>query len=72
MNRTQYRRARRIYRDNGRAALRWLSADAAACMVACAFTYETDPLAFRVWIVSHFGMKGAHADIRFYARNITL
>ena len=34
MNRTQYRQARRLVRDNGRFALRWLPADQAAAMSA--------------------------------------
>ena len=34
MNRTQYRAARRLIRDNGRFALRWLPADQAAAMNA--------------------------------------
>ena len=34
MNRTQYRPARRMIRDNGRYALRWLPADQAAAMNA--------------------------------------
>ena len=34
MNRTQYRAARRLIRDNGRFALRWLDADQAAAMSA--------------------------------------
>lgn len=34
MNRTQYRAARRLVRDNGRFALRWLPADQAAAMSA--------------------------------------
>lgn len=34
MNRTQYRTARRLVRDNGRFALRWLPADQAAAMSA--------------------------------------
>ena len=32
MNRTEYRTARRLYRDNGTASLRWLTADHAAVM----------------------------------------
>lgn len=34
MNRTQYRAARRLVRDNGRFALRWLPADQAEAMNA--------------------------------------
>ena len=34
MNRTQYRKARRLIRDNGRFALRWLPADQAEAMNA--------------------------------------
>jgi len=34
MNRNQYRQARRLIRDNGRFALRWLPADQAAAMNA--------------------------------------
>ena len=34
MTRTQYRQARRLIRDNGRFALRWLPADQAAAMNA--------------------------------------
>jgi hypothetical protein len=32
MTRTEYRTARRLYRDNGTASLRWLTADHAAVM----------------------------------------
>lgn len=34
MNRTEYRQARRLIRDNGRFALRWLPSDQAAAMNA--------------------------------------
>ncbi len=34
MNRTEYRQARRLVRENGRYALRWLPADQAAAMNA--------------------------------------
>jgi hypothetical protein len=64
MSRDQYRNARRMFRDNGASALRWMSTEGGACMLACRFTYETDPLSLRAWLLDRFGIKGAQADIR--------
>lgn len=45
MNRTQYREARRLMRDNGRAALRWMPAHHAQVMRRLeAIRRQVDPL----------------------------
>lgn len=61
MNRTEYRQARRLIRDNGRAALRWLScAHRDALQGAIVADYRAmrraiDPLQVRAWIVTQWG-----------------
>lgn len=55
MTRTQYRAARRLIRDNGVFALRWLQAAEREAMTKLAWrTAATDPLAERVWILRAF------------------
>lgn len=48
MNRTQYRKARRMCRDNGRYALRWLPAEHARIMDTVMYARPIDQLAERV------------------------
>lgn len=47
MNKAQYRKARRMCRDNGRAALKWLPPAQAAAMQRIVFTKPADLLAER-------------------------
>ena len=47
MNRTQYRQARRMCRDNGRYALQWLPQEQAAVMDAVMFKKSNDLIAER-------------------------
>lgn len=47
MTRTQYRQARRLCRQNGRYALRWLPTDQARIMEAVMYSKPTDPIAER-------------------------
>ena len=47
MTRTQYRQARRLIRDNGRFALRWLPKEHAAAMESVLFRHPQDNLAER-------------------------
>ena len=67
MNRTQYRQARRLVRDNGRFALRWLPADQAAVMEAV--TAKTnDLLAERADIVGYCRREGLNCNPRLTGR----
>ncbi|MBU7436155.1 MULTISPECIES: hypothetical protein [Burkholderiaceae] len=50
MNKPTYRAVRRLLRDNGRYALRWLPADVAAVMDRLMFTKTNDPLADRAFV----------------------
>ncbi len=45
MTRNDYKKARRLLRDNGRYALGWLPSDVAAVMDRVMFTKTRDPLA---------------------------
>ncbi len=47
MTRTEYRKARRMCRDNGRYALKWLRAEEAKTMQAVMFTKPADLLTER-------------------------
>lgn len=50
MTRNDYKKGRRLLRDNGRYALRWLPADVAAVMDRLMFTKTRDPLADRAFV----------------------
>lgn len=50
MTRNDYKKARRLLRDNGRYALRWLPSDVAAMMDRVMFTKTRDPLADRAFV----------------------
>lgn len=66
MNRTQYRKARRSIRDNGRFALRWLDAKTRADMEHLLFNIQdrTDPLAERADIVRYCRANGLACNVR--------
>lgn len=49
MSKTDYKKARRLLRDNGRYALRWLPADQAAVMERLMFSKTRDELAERAF-----------------------
>jgi hypothetical protein len=58
MNRRAYRAARRLLRDNGRAALRWLVEDERQVMDALlTIQAGTDRLAERASIIAYWGSK---------------
>lgn len=66
MNRTQYRTARRLLRDNGRAALKWLDAKGREVMDAL-MGAERDKLAERADIISHCQALGIECNPRHTA-----
>lgn len=75
MNRTQYRRARRLIRDNGRAALKWLDTKAREAMENLMDQAKAkDILAERADIVAYCQRLGTHctpmhtADLGLLAR----
>lgn len=75
MNRTQYRRARRLIRDNGRAALKWLDTKAREAMERLMDEANSkDALAERADIVAYCQRLGTHctpmhtADLGLLAR----
>ena len=53
MTRNDYKKARRLLRDNGRYALRWLPSDVAAMMDRVMFTKTRDPLADRAVVKAY-------------------
>lgn len=64
MNRTEYRAARRLIRDNGRYALRWLSAEAFAVMDVLVWGQQKDRLAERADIVAYCKREGIECNPR--------
>lgn len=75
MNRTQYRLARRLIRDNGRAALKWLDTKAREAMERLINEgHATDALAQRADIVAYCQRIGTYctpmhtADLGLLAR----
>ena len=68
MNRTQYRQARRMCRDNGRHALRWMPAQHAEIMDAVMFDYQKDWLAERADIVAYCRREGLNGNPRLTRR----
>jgi len=65
MNRRAYHAARRLVRDNGRYALRWLSSDERQEMGALlTIQATTDRLAVRALIVAWCKREGRPCDIR--------
>ena len=73
MNRTQYRTIRRMARDNGRAALRWIPACQREQAEVLFFDHFEDPLQSRVWIKQNFGADGLACEMRYaHTRNTHL
>jgi hypothetical protein len=70
MNRTQYRTARRMIRDNGRYALRWLDAKACHAMEHLLFNVQDaqDWLAERADIVGYCRREGLNCNPRMTGR----
>lgn len=65
MNRRAYRAARRLVRDNGRAALRWLPEVERQEMDALLLAQAaTDRLAERAAIIAYCQREGLHCNIR--------
>lgn len=65
MTRTEYRKARRLIRDNGRYALRWMAADVFAVMDALqTVKATTDRLAERAAIVAYCKREGIECNAR--------
>lgn len=65
MTRTEYRKARRLIRDNGRYALRWMSAEVFAVMDALQTVKDsTDRLAERAGIVAYCKREGIACNAR--------
>lgn len=63
MNKGQYRAARRLIRDNGVYALRWMDDDTAPIMdVLC--SQQADPLAERAAVVAYSARAGLYCDVR--------
>lgn len=61
MNRTQYRRARRLIRDNGRVALKWLDDSGRAVMERLIDERNAkDTLAERADVVAYCQSVGTH------------
>lgn len=70
MNRTEYRKARRLCRDNGRYALRWLDTAARAAMEHLLFNVQDsqDWLAERADIVGYCKREGLNYSPRLTGR----
>jgi hypothetical protein len=67
MNRHDYRRARRLIRDNGIHALRWLTPTAAGIMGTLS-GQRSDPLSYRLWCLKEGAQRYVQADIRYCGR----
>ncbi|AEZ50847.1 hypothetical protein DC1_00029 [Burkholderia phage DC1] len=68
MNRTEYRSARRLIRDNGRFALRWLPAEQRDAMDRIITERDsTDPLAERADIIAYCAREGIACNVRHTA-----
>ncbi|CAB3972286.1 MULTISPECIES: hypothetical protein [Burkholderia] len=69
MNRIEYRNARRLIRDNGRYALRWLPAEQRDALDHLMFNIQdsTDQLAERADIIAHCQREGAYCTPRHTA-----
>lgn len=66
MNRTEYRTARRLYRDNGRASLSWMPSSTADAMRAILEAPE-DPYGELVFFFrSHKTTPGTRLAFRYY------
>lgn len=67
MNRTQYKTARRVIRDNGRFALKWLNKEAAQIFDFLFFSQKGDALAERADIVAYCKREGLACNLRHTA-----
>lgn len=65
MNKTEYKRARRLYRDNGRYSLRWMSAEARAVFER--LESGKDDLAERASIIAYCRRAGVECNVRHTA-----
>lgn len=68
MTKTEYRKARRLIRDNGRYALRWLGAEAAKVMDVLVYGQACDWLAERADIVAYCKREGVACTVRHTGR----
>lgn len=65
INRSEYKKARRLVRDNGYHALRWMTCDAAAVMAKLrCINDETDQLEERADIYRMFRKVGINCNVR--------
>lgn len=64
MTRTEYRQARRLIRDNGRAAIKWMAPHVADAMDVLTFGQGKDRLAERVDIVAYCRREGIACNAR--------
>ena len=64
MNRTEYRQARRLIRDNGRTAIKWMQPHVAAAMEVLTFGQGCDRLAERADIVAYCRREGIACNVR--------
>lgn len=64
MTRQQYRQARRLIRDNGKSAIRWLPADVAEKMDVLVFGQMDDYLATRADILAMCKRHGLTCNAR--------
>ena len=62
--RTEYRKARRLIRDNGRYALRWMESKTAAVMDVLLWGQQKDRLAERADIVAYCKREGIECNPR--------
>ena len=64
ITRTEYRKARRLIRDNGRFALRWMTEQTAAVMDVLLWGQQKDRLAERADIVAYCKREGIDCNPR--------
>lgn len=66
MTKTEYRKVRKLIRENGRYALRWLTDEAKATMDHLLFNIQdsTDRLAERASIVAYCKREGIYCNVR--------
>jgi tRNA-dihydrouridine synthase len=64
ITRTEYRKARRLIRDNGRYALRWMTEKTAAVMDVLLWGQQIDQLAERADIVAYCKREGIECNPR--------
>ncbi|WP_322075529.1 hypothetical protein [Burkholderia cenocepacia] len=69
MTRTEYQKARRLIRDNGRYALRWLPTEHRAAMDHLLFNIQDsiDKLAERADIIGYCAHQGIECNVRHTA-----